>query len=93
LSTLEPRTVDDANPQFINEAYTIGDLRFGVQGDDWDVSLFVNNVADERAQYTNGDGYFEWAAANVAEGRPHIGRIYTNRPREYGIRFTKRWGD
>jgi outer membrane receptor protein involved in Fe transport len=93
LSTLEPRTVDDPNPQFINEAYTIGDLRFGVQGDDWDVSLFVNNVADERAQYTNGDGYFEWAAANVAEGRPHIGRIYTNRPREYGIRFMKRWGD
>jgi iron complex outermembrane receptor protein len=93
FSTLEPRPTTDQNPQFLNEAYTIGDLRVGMQGDDWDVSLFVNNLTDERAQYTHGDGYFDWAAANVADGRPHVGRVYTNRPREYGVRFMKRWGD
>jgi outer membrane receptor protein involved in Fe transport len=92
FSTLEPRTITEANPQFKNEAYTIGDLRVGVQGEAWEVSLFVNNLTDERAQYTHG-GRFDWAAANLAEGRPHMVRIYTNRPREYGIRYTKRWGD
>jgi len=93
FSTLEPRPETDPNPQFKNEAYTIGDLRVGLQGDSWEVALFVNNLTDERAQYTHEDGQFTWGQGNLAENRPHVLRIYTNRPREYGVRFMKRWGD
>jgi outer membrane receptor protein involved in Fe transport len=82
-----------ANPRTLNEGYDIGDLRFGIQGDSWDVSLFVNNVTDERATYTVNTGQFEHAFANLAEGRGEIARNYTNRPREYGIRYSMRWGD
>ncbi|MFQ6006811.1 MAG: TonB-dependent receptor domain-containing protein, partial [Woeseia sp.] len=82
-----------ANPRTVNQAYDIGDIRFGIQGEDWDISLFLNNIADERAQYTFETGLFEHAFANQAEGRPHVARIYTNRPREWGVRYTKRWGD
>jgi outer membrane receptor protein involved in Fe transport len=82
-----------ANPRTINEGYNIGDVRFGIQSDNWDVSLFVNNVTDERANYTTNTGMMEYAFSNVAEGRDHIERIYTNRPREYGIRYSMRWGN
>jgi hypothetical protein len=34
----------------------------------------------------------EWGMANAAEGRDHVQRIYTNRPLEAGVRFTKSWG-
>jgi iron complex outermembrane receptor protein len=93
FNRLEPLGEDDPNVRIKNDAFAIGDLRFGIQGDSWDASVFVNNLTDERAQYTHGTGYFEYGFANVAEGRPHVGRIYTNRPREYGVRFIKRWGD
>jgi hypothetical protein len=35
----------------------------------------------------------EHAFANLAEGRNEIARNYTNRPREYGIRYSMRWGN
>ncbi len=93
FNILEPDPDTVPNPQFTNEAYTIGDVRFGIEGEDWDVSVFVNNVADERAQYTYETGLFEWAAASAQDGRDHVARIYTNRPREFGFRYMKRWGD
>lgn len=94
VSIIEPVSpAEDSNPQFINEAYLIGDLRFGITGDDWEASIFVNNLTDERAQMTHNDGQWEWGAANVAEGRAHTQRIFTNRPREIGVRYMKRWGD
>jgi outer membrane receptor protein involved in Fe transport len=87
------QSVEFANPRERNPEYNIGDVRFGIQGEDWDVAVFVNNVTDERAQYTIETGLFEHSFANLAEGREHIARIYTNRPREWGIRYSKRWGD
>jgi outer membrane receptor protein involved in Fe transport len=93
VNKLEPIGLDNPNPQFTNAAYTIGDLRFGVNGDDWSASIFINNLTDERAQYTINTGQFEWGMANVAEGRDHLQRIFTNRPREIGIQFTKNWGN
>ncbi|MDX1480639.1 MAG: TonB-dependent receptor [Woeseiaceae bacterium] len=94
VSIIEPISPDDANnPQFTNAAYTIGDLRFGLQGDDWEASIFINNITDERAELTHGDGQFEWAQSQSAEGRDHHLRLYTNRPREVGVRYMKRWGD
>jgi len=93
VNILEPLPMDDPNPQLTNEAFTIGDVRIGLQADTWDASLFINNVTDERAQYTWNTGQFEWGAAQVSEGRPHFARVYTNRPLEMGISFRKRWGN
>jgi outer membrane receptor protein involved in Fe transport len=94
VSVLENRSPsDDPNPQFFNPSYTIGDLRFGIIGEDWQFDVFVNNITDERAIYTTQDGLFEWGAAQTDEGRDHHQTLFTNRPREAGIRFMKRWGD
>ena len=94
LSILEPLSPEESpNPQFTNDAYTIGDLRFGIQAEDWEASIFVNNLTDERAELTHNDGQFDWGAAQIAEGRLHSLRVFTNRPREFGIRYMKRWGD
>ncbi|MCH9693515.1 MAG: TonB-dependent receptor [Gammaproteobacteria bacterium] len=93
LNVLEPELpTESPNPQFENPAYTIADIRAGIRGDDWEVSVFLNNITDERAVYTIGTGLFEWGMASVADGREHVQRVYTNRPRELGIRFTKSWG-
>jgi outer membrane receptor protein involved in Fe transport len=93
LNILEPRGVTVPNPQFRSEAYTIGDLRAGIEGDDWQFDVFINNVADERATYTVQADLFEWTAAQTAEGRAHHQTLFVNRPREFGIRYMKRWGD
>jgi outer membrane receptor protein involved in Fe transport len=94
VSVLESRSeIDDPNPQFFNPSYTIGDIRMGFIGDDWQFDVFVNNITDERAIYTAQDGLFEWGAAQTVDGRAHHKTIFTNRPREAGIRFMKRWGD
>ena len=82
------------NPQFTNPSYNIGDIRVGLVGEDWQVDLFVRNVTDERAQYTGGaSGQYIWGAASIADGREHHMNVFSNRPREYGVRFMKRWGD
>lgn len=93
LNVLEPRGLAEPNPQIKSDAYTIGDLRAGIVGDDWQVDVFVNNIADERATYTVQSDLFEWTAAQTAEGRAHHQTLFVNRPREFGIRYMKRWGD
>ena len=92
VSVLEPRGTDDANPQFFNPSYTIGDLRMGFIGEDWQFDVFINNLTDETAIFTTQDGLFEWGAAQISEGRMHHQTVFTNRPREAGIRYMKRWG-
>jgi outer membrane receptor protein involved in Fe transport len=93
-SVLEPRSqANEPNPQFDNPAYTVGDLRMGFIGEDWQFDIFINNITDERAIYTTNDGQFEWGAAQTVEGRDHHQTVFTNRPREMGIRYMKRWGD
>lgn len=93
LNILEPLPESNPNPQISNPSYTIGDLRAGLIGEDWQVDIFINNLADERAVYTHQTGLFEWGAASIAEGRAHHQTLFTNRPREIGIRYMKRWGD
>ena len=94
LNILEPLSkADEPNAQFRNPSYVIGDIRAGLVGEDWQVDVFVNNVTDERAMYTINTGQYEWAAAQIAEGRAHIQSVFTNRPLEVGIRYMKRWGD
>ena len=89
---LEPRGLDSPNPQFNTPSYTIADIRVGLRGRGWEVSLFLNNLTDERAIYTIGDGIMEWGVASAQDGRPHVQRAYTNRPREFGLRYTQSWG-
>lgn len=93
VNILEPRGLDDQAPQWTNPGYDIGDLRVGFVGETWQVDVFLNNITDTRGQYTDSPSQGDWAAGNLAEGRPHSRTFYTNRPREFGMRFTKRWGD
>jgi iron complex outermembrane receptor protein len=93
INKLDPDGLDTANPQLSNPAYTIADFRVGIRGSTWELSMFVNNITDERAVYTNGTGQMNWSASSVEDGRDHFLKQYTNRPREIGIRFAKGWGD
>ncbi len=83
-----------SNPSFVNPSYSIADVRIGLVSRDagWQLEGFVNNVGDERAVYYTGTGDFDWAFGKTGEySNSH--RLYINRPREYGIRFSMKWGD
>ncbi|MEE8303870.1 MAG: TonB-dependent receptor, partial [Candidatus Tectomicrobia bacterium] len=83
-----------ANPSHMQDSYSIADVRLGLisQDGDWRLEVFVNNVGDERAELFQNTGDFEWAFSHSSQyDRFH--RVYTNRPREYGVRFTKTWSD
>jgi hypothetical protein len=60
-------------------SYSITDVKLGIEGadGDWEVSLFVDNLTDEHAEL------YKYSVPPDA--------ITVNRPREYGIRFMKKW--
>ena len=90
---LVPAGLDEGNPSFTNDAYGLANLRIGLTSPDggWQVDLFVSNVTDERAQLDQGSTYaYNWGRTGEYE---HAQAVYTVRPREYGIRFSSRWGD
>jgi outer membrane receptor protein involved in Fe transport len=75
-------------PPLRQKPYQISDLNIGIEGATWELSFTIDNVFDERAELYNqlpagliNDGAF---------GIPLSGRTI-NRPREYGLSFTKRW--
>jgi outer membrane receptor protein involved in Fe transport len=78
-------TVSAVQPDYSYDqaSFTIADVKVGIMGDDWELDLFINNLTDERAQIAVNDWYFDFFFGNA--------RQYTNRPREMGIRYTKRW--
>jgi outer membrane receptor protein involved in Fe transport len=79
-------TIDDGPaPQILQPSYNIGDLRFGVDHDDWSLQLFVSNITDERAVLFANPYEFDYFF-----GRS---RVTVNRPREFGIRWIQRFGD
>ena len=87
-------TAGAANPQHLTPSYEILDFRLGLMADaEWQVDFFINNLTDERAQYTRASGFFELPFSSVQDGRTGVDRIYTNRPREFGIRFSKNWSN
>jgi iron complex outermembrane recepter protein len=55
--------------------YQIGNLRFGVQADQWEVAAFVNNLWDERA----------FLSIDRERGRSARVGYLTNQPRTYGV--------
>ncbi len=72
-------------PQQKMEAYNTIGLKYGLVGADWEANLFINNATDERGQLYH----------DVTDFEPFWGRKRTSiiRPREFGVRFTKFWGD
>jgi len=60
------------------DSYSIGNLIFGVEGDDWVASLSLNNVTDERA-------------ITYVPTRWTDGRLYSVRPRELVLNFRKKF--
>jgi outer membrane receptor protein involved in Fe transport len=56
------------------DSYHTGDLRFGLEGEQWSGSLFVDNVWDERANLFLSN---RWA----------VQRQSVNRPRTFGLQF------
>jgi hypothetical protein len=57
-------------------SYSITNLRVGMDGDSWRLILALNNVADERA-------------ITYVPTRWTDGRVYSVRPRELVLRYTK----
>jgi hypothetical protein len=71
-------------PQIEMPSYDIGDFRVGFNGAAWNVQLFVNNLTDERAVLFDNPFEFDHF---FGKGRQTI-----NRPREYGVRVSYRFG-
>jgi outer membrane receptor protein involved in Fe transport len=67
-------SVVSGNPVAVQPAYQTGDLRMGLEGENWSASLFVNNVWDERADLFLSN---RWATQ----------RQSVNRPRTIGVQF------
>ena len=80
-----------ANPRLRVPGYSIADARVGFRGEDWEVSMFINNLTDERAHYSIANGDFGNAQAQSVDGVERHQYVYVNRPREMGIRYTKSW--
>jgi outer membrane receptor protein involved in Fe transport len=59
-------------------SYSTFNLRFGLEGDDWSASVYVDNLFDEYGFQLYND---RWTKT----------RLTTNRPRTIGINFRKSW--
>ena len=85
LNQVEPLTLDDGpSPQIVQPSYNIGDLRFGLEHDDWSLQLFISNITDERAVLFANPYEFDYYYDRS--------RITVNRPREIGVRWIQRFG-
>lgn len=86
LNQVEPLTLDDGPaPQLRQPSYNIGDLRFGLDHDNWSLQLFVNNLTDERAVLFANPYEMDYFYDRS--------RVTVNRPREFGVRWIQRFGD
>ena len=59
----------------LQDSYVVTDATLGYRQDTWTAELFVNNLTDERAELH----------INTQDGSR---KILTNRPLEFGLRFT-----
>lgn len=86
LNQVEPLTIEDGPaPQILQPSYNIGDLRFGIDADNWSMQLYVSNLTDERATLFANPYEFDYYW-----GRS---RVTVNTPRQFGIRWIQRFGD
>jgi iron complex outermembrane recepter protein len=61
------------------DAYTVANLRGTVSSDNWDLTLYVDNVFDERAE------------VDILRFLGQIPKVTTNRPRTLGVRLQHRF--
>lgn len=66
------------------DAYETGDLRFGLEGERWSGSVFIDNVTDERAVTFLGKRWGDLSAPDVSHSTQ---RLTINRPRTIGIQL------
>jgi len=86
LNQVEPVTIADGpSPQLVQPQYNIGDLRFGIDHENWSFQTYVSNITDERAVLFANPYEFDYFW-----GRS---RVTVNRPREFGVRWIQRFGD
>jgi outer membrane receptor protein involved in Fe transport len=70
------QSIEFNNPTRIQPSYSLANLRYALDGPDWTVTLFVNNLFDEYAEQFYND---RWAQT----------RLTVNRPRTIGINYRK----
>jgi iron complex outermembrane recepter protein len=64
------------------DGYMLLNLSTGIEGENWNLDLFISNVTDERAQIN----FYEPSYPSLIDSR-----TVTNRPRSIGIRFGQRF--
>ncbi len=85
LEAIQPgaRLEPTGAPQYKQPSYGIMDIRAGLSSDSWVLEGFVSNVFDERATLYNNSLFMDYFWGQQ--------RVTTNRPREYGVRFSYSW--
>jgi iron complex outermembrane receptor protein len=73
------------------EDYTLVNLSTGIEKDNWTLSLYVNNLFDERAEIDIEDPGYGSGLPNLKRPPGHAWTTNTNRPRSFGIRFGQRF--
>ena len=63
------------NGRYVQDSFVFLDLAFGVERDNWSAELFVDNVADKRAQLH-------------VDTLQYVPKVVTNRPRSIGLRVS-----
>ncbi len=69
-----------ANGRYIQDSYVFLDVAFGVERDNWSAELFVDNLADKRAELH-------------IDTLQYVPKVVTNRPRTIGLRFSYDFAD
>ena len=63
------------NGRYVQDSYVFLDLAFGVERDNWSAELFVDNIADKRAELH-------------VDTLQYVPKVVTNRPRSIGLRVS-----
>ena len=69
-----------SHPRTLQPAYQIADFKVGLESEDWEIYVYVDNVTDERAILID------------RENALVPGTVSINRPRTWGLGFSKSWG-
>jgi len=72
-------------------SYTLMNLSTGIEKDNWTLSLYVNNLFDERAEIDIEDPGYGAGMPGLIRPPGHAWTTATNRPRSFGIRFGQRF--
>jgi outer membrane receptor protein involved in Fe transport len=66
-------------PRTLQPAYQISDFKIGFESVDWEIYAYVENLTNERAILYDQDS-------------APPGTVSINRPRTWGLGFSKSWG-